>query len=40
MLLSLMTQDTLGPVSPFWQATNPRGYIGWGKSTQLGYGLG
>ena len=25
---------------PFWPAVTPRGYIGWGKSTQLGYGLG
>ena len=25
---------------PFWQPVTPWGYIGWGKSTQLGYGLG
>ncbi len=25
---------------PFWKPITPRGYIGWGKSTQLGYGLG
>ena len=25
---------------PFWQATAPLSYIGWGKTTQLGYGLG
>ena len=25
---------------PFWKSENPWGYIGWGKSTQLGYGLG
>ena len=25
---------------PFWPVTTPRGYLGWGKSTQLGYGLG
>jgi thiamine pyrophosphate-dependent acetolactate synthase large subunit-like protein len=25
---------------PFWPALAPRSYIGWGKSTQLGYGLG
>ena len=25
---------------PFWPALKPRSYIGWGKSTQLGYGLG
>ena len=25
---------------PFWETVSPRGYLGWGKSTQLGYGLG
>jgi acetolactate synthase-1/2/3 large subunit len=25
---------------PFYEAITPHGYIGWGKSTQLGYGLG
>ena len=25
---------------PFWEPVTPRGYLGWGKSTQLGYGLG
>ena len=25
---------------PFWKSCSPHGYIGWGKSTQLGYGLG
>ena len=25
---------------PFWEPLAPRGYLGWGKSTQLGYGLG
>jgi hypothetical protein len=25
---------------PFWKSTSRHGYIGWGKSTQLGYGLG
>ncbi|MDE2813470.1 MAG: thiamine pyrophosphate-dependent enzyme, partial [Gemmatimonadota bacterium] len=25
---------------PFWRPQVPRGYMGWGKSTQLGYGLG
>jgi thiamine pyrophosphate-dependent acetolactate synthase large subunit-like protein len=25
---------------PFWETTTPRGYLGWGKSTQLGAGLG
>jgi acetolactate synthase-1/2/3 large subunit len=27
-------------VSPFWEARAPRSFIGWGKSTQLGYSLG
>ncbi len=27
-------------ISPFWQSTVPLSYIGWGKTTQLGYGLG
>ena len=26
--------------TPFWEATAPLSYIGWGKTTQLGYGLG
>ena len=25
---------------PFWPSVTPNSYIGWGKSTQLGYGLG
>lgn len=25
---------------PFWQARQPRSYLGWGKSTQLGHSLG
>jgi acetolactate synthase-1/2/3 large subunit len=25
---------------PFWEAWQPRSFIGWGKSTQLGYSLG
>ena len=25
---------------PFWQTTKSGSYMGWGKSTQLGYGLG
>ena len=40
---TILTHDAGSPrdqVVPFWQATAPRGYIGWGKSTQLGYGLG
>jgi len=28
------------PLSPFWKPVTPLSYIGWGKSTQLGYGLG
>ncbi|MSQ50911.1 MAG: thiamine pyrophosphate-requiring protein [Betaproteobacteria bacterium] len=24
----------------FWESRSPRGYLGWGKSTQLGHGLG
>jgi acetolactate synthase-1/2/3 large subunit len=27
-------------VVPFWEARRPRSFIGWGKSTQLGYSLG
>jgi acetolactate synthase-1/2/3 large subunit len=27
-------------MSPFWSSTEPLTYLGWGKSTQLGYGLG
>ncbi|MCB0184181.1 MAG: hypothetical protein KDE31_07955, partial [Caldilineaceae bacterium] len=27
-------------LAPFWEATEPLSYIGWGKTTQLGYGLG
>ena len=39
----VITHDSGGPreqLLPFWQATAPLGYLGWGKSTQLGYGLG
>jgi acetolactate synthase-1/2/3 large subunit len=39
----IITHDSGSPrdqLSPFWQATTPLSYIGWGKSTQLGYGLG
>ena len=25
---------------PFWESRHPRSFIGWGKSTQLGYSLG
>src|SRR5439155_759704 len=27
-------------ISPFWEPVTPLSYIGWGKTTQLGYGLG
>jgi len=27
-------------MTPFWEATAPLSYLGWGKTTQLGYGLG
>ena len=40
---TIVTHDSGFPrdqLSPFWKATTPRGYLGWGKSTQLGYGLG
>ena len=40
---SIVTHDSGYPrnqLVPFWPALNPRSYIGWGKSTQLGYGLG
>jgi thiamine pyrophosphate-dependent acetolactate synthase large subunit-like protein len=39
----IVTHDAGGPrdqVAPFWQPTRPLSYIGWGKTTQLGYGLG
>jgi acetolactate synthase-1/2/3 large subunit len=40
---TIITHDAGSPrdqLSPFWQCTTPLSYIGWGKSTQLGYGLG
>ena len=40
---TIITHDAGSPrdqLSPFWQSTTPLGYIGWGKTTQLGYGLG
>ncbi|MCH8063369.1 MAG: thiamine pyrophosphate-requiring protein [Chloroflexi bacterium] len=40
---SIVTHDSGYPreqIVPFWPVVTPRGYIGWGKSTQLGYGLG
>jgi len=38
----VITHDAGSPrdqLIPFWQATHPLTYIGWGKTTQLGYGL-
>ena len=40
---AIVTHDSGYPrnqIVPFWPALKPRSYIGWGKSTQLGYGLG
>jgi thiamine pyrophosphate-dependent acetolactate synthase large subunit-like protein len=40
---TIITHDAGSPrdqLSPFWQAVAPLTYIGWGKTTQLGYGLG
>jgi acetolactate synthase-1/2/3 large subunit len=40
---TIITHDAGSPrdeLSPFWQTVSPLSYIGWGKSTQLGYGLG
>jgi thiamine pyrophosphate-dependent acetolactate synthase large subunit-like protein len=39
----IITHDAGSPrdqLSPFWISTEPLSYIGWGKTTQLGYGLG
>ncbi len=39
----IITHDAGSPrdqLSPFWSATKPLSYLGWGKTTQLGYGLG
>jgi thiamine pyrophosphate-dependent acetolactate synthase large subunit-like protein len=39
----IITHDAGSPrdqLSPFWEALTPLSYIGWGKTTQLGYGLG
>jgi thiamine pyrophosphate-dependent acetolactate synthase large subunit-like protein len=41
--LTIITHDAGSPrdqMTPFWEATAPLSYIGWGKTTQLGYGLG
>lgn len=40
---TVMTHDSGLPrdqLAPFWPALTPRSYLGWGKSTHLGYGLG
>ena len=40
---TIITHDAGSPrdqLSPFWKSTAPLSYIGWGKTTQLGYGLG
>jgi thiamine pyrophosphate-dependent acetolactate synthase large subunit-like protein len=40
---TIITHDAGSPrdqLSPFWISTAPLSYIGWGKTTQLGYGLG
>ncbi len=40
---TIITHDAGSPrdqLSPFWKTVEPLSYIGWGKSTQLGYGLG
>ncbi len=40
---TIVTHDAGNPrdqMIPFWEAVVPHGYIGWGKSTQLGTGLG
>ena len=40
---TVITHDAGSPrdqISPFWAPTAPLTYIGWGKTTQLGYGLG
>tara|TARA_B110000263_G_scaffold206534_1_gene187560 strand:- start:390 stop:1646 length:1257 start_codon:yes stop_codon:yes gene_type:complete len=39
---TIMTHDAGNPrdqIMPFYHASAPRGYIGWGKTTHLGYGI-
>ena len=39
----IITHDSGSPreqLLPFWETTKAGPYMGWGKSTQLGYGLG
>jgi len=40
---TIITHDAGSPrdqLSPFWESLTPLSYVGWGKTTQLGYGLG
>src|SRR3569623_1173537 len=40
---TIITHDAGSPrdqLSPFWKSVEPLTYLGWGKPTQLGYGLG
>ena len=40
---TILTHDSGSPrdqAVPFYESVIPRGYLGWGKSTQLGYSLG
>ena len=40
---TIITHDAGSPrdqLSPFWKPVEPLTYLGWGKTTQLGYGLG
>ncbi len=40
---TIITHDAGSPrdqLSPFWESRTPMSYIGWGKTTQLGTGLG
>ncbi|HZZ89924.1 MAG TPA: thiamine pyrophosphate-dependent enzyme, partial [Caulobacteraceae bacterium] len=40
---TIITHDAGSPrdqMTPFWTSTHPLSYIGWGKTTQLGAGLG
>lgn len=40
---TIITHDAGSPreqLIPFWKTVTPGGYLGWGKSTQLGHGLG
>lgn len=40
---TIITHDAGSPrdqMTPFWSSTTPLSYLGWGNTTQLGYGLG